>query len=307
MSNIYAFTTTHLNKSYKDCVALKDLSFTINYGEVFGLIGENGAGKTTLMKIIAGCSNATSGKMSILGASERHLKEARKEMGVIIENPAYYGDMTGAENLEIIRLAKQIKGKTIIDTSLDLVGLLDVKSKKVNKYSLGMKQRLGLAMALIGSPKFLILDEPTNGLDPNGIVEMRNIINRLNKEKGITILISSHILTELNQLATRYGILHGGKLIALHSAQELHEKCQKRIKLLHNDSTDKIESFIKQYQVANMATDGKWISFDYATVFPNNFLEILFNAKFNIIEYYSHQESLEDYFVRLTKRRCDQC
>ncbi len=302
MESDIVFEAKNLSKKYKDCTALNQVSFSIKKGDVFGLIGENGAGKTTLMKIIAGSIKASNGKISIMGVSNRYIQNMRKEMGVIIESPAYYGDMTGYENMEYIRLAKNIQNKSAVEDILKLVDLYDVRFRKVNKYSLGMRQRLGIGMALIGNPQFLILDEPTNGLDPNGIVDIRNLIERLNKEQGITILISSHILTELYQVSTRYGILHKGNLLALHTAQELQEKCKKVVVIVHEDNPSNILCFLKKYDIMANSINQNTIYFDYIDNLPHNFLSLLFDEKFKIMEYYIKQETLEDYFLRLTKR-----
>lgn len=302
MESDIVFEAENLSKKYKDCTALNQVSFSIKKGDVFGLIGENGAGKTTLMKIIAGSIKASNGKISIMGVSNRYIQNMRKEMGVIIESPAYYGDMTGYENMEYIRLAKNIQNKSAVEDILKLVDLYDVRFRKVNKYSLGMRQRLGIGMALIGNPQFLILDEPTNGLDPNGIVDIRNLIERLNKEQGITILISSHILTELYQVSTRYGILHKGNLLALHTAQELQEKCKKVVVIVHEDNPSNILCFLKKYDIMVNSINQNTIYFDYIDNLPHNFLSLLFDEKFKIMEYYIKQETLEDYFLRLTKR-----
>lgn len=302
MKSDIVFEAENLSKKYKDCIALNQVSFSIKKGDVFGLIGENGAGKTTLMKIIAGSIKASNGKIAIMGVSNRHIQNMRKEMGVIIESPAYYGDMTGYENMEYVRLAKNIQDKSAVEDVLKIVDLYDVRFRKVSKYSLGMRQRLGIGMALMGNPQFLILDEPTNGLDPNGIVDIRNLIGRLNKEHGITILISSHILTELNQVSTRYGILHKGNLLALHTAQELQEKCKKVAVIVHEDDPSNILCFLKKYDIMANSINQNTIHFDYIDNLPHNFLSLLFDEKFKIMEYYIKQETLEDYFLRLTKK-----
>ena len=158
-----------------------------------------------------------------------------RSIGTLIEMPAFYGDMTAVDNMELVRLQKGIPGKACINEKLELVGLTNIEKKKVKDFSLGMKQKLGLAMALLGDPEFLILDEPTNGLDPMGIVYMRELLKKLNKENGVTILISSHLLSELNQLATRYGILNNGELVEQLTQKELDEKCKKALEIKTDD------------------------------------------------------------------------
>ncbi|MNZ73767.1 putative ABC transporter ATP-binding protein YxlF [compost metagenome] len=222
-------------------------------------------------------------------------------MGVMIEQPACYGDMTAADNLELIRLAKKISNRSIVAETLKIVGLHDVGSKKVSKFSLGMRQRLGLAMALIGSPKFLILDEPINGLDPKGIIDMRDLIRRLNQERGITFLISSHILTELHQVATRYGIMHKGKLIALHSAQEMELQCKSFIRIKHEDHVMEIVEFLKNKGLTEITTENDEITITDISDVPKDLLSTLVKMNYRITEYYRQQETIEDYFVRLTQ------
>lgn len=294
--------TLNLTKEYKGQKVLKGISLTIERGEIFGLIGENGAGKSTLMKIIAGSSQATKGEIVIMGATtNRHSSHSRKQMGVMIEQPACYGDMTAADNLEIIRLAKRIGNKSVVGETLKIVGLDDVGSKKVSKFSLGMRQRLGLAMALIGSPKFLILDEPINGLDPKGIIDMRDLIRKLNRERGITFLISSHILTELHQVATRYGILHKGELIALHSAQEMERQCKPFIRIKHEDNVVEVVSFLKSKGITQIIAENNDITITDISDVPKELLSMLVKMNYRITEYYRQQETIEDYFVRLTQ------
>lgn len=306
MNSDIIFEAENVSKKYKDCMALNQISFSIKRGEIFGLIGENGAGKTTLMKIISGCTNATSGKIAIMGISDRNIQAARKELGVIIETPAYYGDMTGYENMEYVHLAKDSKNKLEVDDVLKMVDLYDVRYRKVSKYSLGMRQRLGIGMALIGNPQFLVLDEPTNGLDPNGIVEIRNLIRRLNKEYGVTLLISSHILTELHHVSTRYGILHKGKMAALHTDHELLEKYRKSIVVIYEDNKSTILSFLSNFGIAAKAVSQNMIEFDCNDNLPENLLYLLIKQGFNIKEYYSKQETLEDYFLRLIQKGADE-
>lgn len=225
--NDYVLTTSQLSKKYQKNMALDKVSVKIKKGSIYGFIGQNGAGKSTLIRVITGLAYPTAGTFELFGKSnERDIVEARKRIGTIIEGPALYPQMTAKENLEAHRLLKGIPGKECIGKTLKLVGLQDTGKKKAKNFSLGMKQRLGLAIALLGDPEFLILDEPINGLDPMGVVEIRELLKKLNREYGITILISSHILSELHLLATHYGIIHKGELLEQLSAKELQEKCQ---------------------------------------------------------------------------------
>lgn len=225
--NEYVLKTNHLSKKYQNNMALNNVDLSIVKGSIYGFIGQNGAGKSTLIRVICGLAYPTTGMFELFGKNnERELNDARKRIGTIIEGPALYPNMTAKENLETHRLLKGIPGKECVEKTLALVGLQDTGKKKAKNFSLGMKQRLGLAIALLGDPEFLILDEPINGLDPMGVVEIRELLKKLNQEYGITILISSHILSELHLLATHYGIIHEGKLLEQLSAKELNEKCQ---------------------------------------------------------------------------------
>ena len=210
---------------------------TIKKGDIYGFIGQNGAGKTTLIRLITGLIHKSGGEIELLGANEENeLNKARTMVGSLIEFPSLYTNMTARENLEVSRLVRNIPGKKCIDEVLELVGLKDVEKKKVKNFSLGMRQRLGIANALMGNPKLLILDEPINGLDPMGIVEIRELLKKINKEKDMTILISSHILSELSELATTYGIISNGKLIEEITAKQLSEKCRQYIDLKVDDT-----------------------------------------------------------------------
>lgn len=293
----------HIIKQYKNFYALNDVSFSIKQKEIFGLIGENGAGKSSLMRIISGASKSTSGNIILFGKSPKDLSLARKDMGVIIETPSYYEDMSAIENLELIRLAKGLKGKQIISETLKMVGLYKFATCKVSTFSLGMRQRLGLAIALIGSPKFIILDEPTNGLDPNGIVDIRNTILKLNQEYDITFLISSHILTELHQVATKYGILHKGELIAQYTSTELEKQCKGVHILKHKDNTSQLLAYLKQFEIDIISISKNQLSFIPKKEIPEIFLKSLIYENFHIIEYHVELETLEQYFVRLTQER----
>lgn len=227
--------THNLSKKYKETMAVDKVNMTIKKGQIYGFIGQNGAGKTTIIRLITGLAHKTNGEIELFGKSD-NLAESRTNIGSLVESPAFYGSMTARENLEISRLVRGISSKDSVDKVLELVNLKDTGKKKVKNFSLGMRQRLGIANALLGNPKFIILDEPINGLDPMSIVEIRELIKKLNKELDMTILISSHILGELSELATDYGIISHGKLIEEFTAKELSEKCRQYIELVVDDS-----------------------------------------------------------------------
>lgn len=230
--------TYNITKKYGNKLAVDNVNMTIKKGEIYGFIGQNGVGKTTLIRLITGLIHKSAGEIELLGASgESELNKARTMVGSLIETPSFYTNMTARENLEVSRLVRDIPGKKCIDEVLDLVGLKDVEKKKVKNFSLGMRQRLGIANALMGNPKLLILDEPINGLDPMGIIEIRELLKKINKEKDMTILISSHILSELSELATTYGIISEGKLIEEITSKELSEKCRQYINLKVDDTS----------------------------------------------------------------------
>ena len=219
-----------LTKIYKNTIALDHIDLQIEKGKIYGFIGQNGAGKTTFLRLITGLAFPTSGTLSLWGYSESDkLQEQRKRLGCMIETPALFTSMTAYQNMEIQRIQRGIPDKTIIEKTLAMVGLTDTGKKIVRNFSLGMRQRLGIAIALLNTPEFLILDEPINGLDPAGIVEIRNLLKRLNKEYGMTILVSSHILEELYQTASEFILIDRGRIVEEISDHELNERCKRHI------------------------------------------------------------------------------
>ena len=236
--------TKNLSKKYKDFYALKNVNLTIPKGEIYGLVGENGAGKTTLIRLLTGLNFKSEGEIILFGHND-NLQYERSKIGCTIEMPALYKDMTASQNLEVQRIQRGIPNKNCIADTLELIGLSNAGKKRVANFSLGMKQRLALGVALLGEPEFLILDEPVNGLDPTGIIELRGLLKKLVKERETTILISSHILSELHQLATCYGFLHKGELLKQISAQKLNEECKRHI-CLKTDNIQKTTLILEQ-------------------------------------------------------------
>lgn len=295
----YVLRSNHLTKKYKDQMALNKVDLSIKKGSMYGFIGQNGAGKSTLIRIATGLAYPTSGTLELFGHSnERKLIESRKRIGTIIEGPALYPQMTAAENLEAHRLLKGIPGKECVKKTLSLVGLQDTEKKKAKNFSLGMKQRLGLGIALLGDPEFLILDEPINGLDPMGVVEIRELLKKLNHVNGITILISSHILSELHLLATHYGIIHKGELLEQITVNELNEKCQQYIHV-KVDNPDKAATIIEtqlgttHYEVM---PDGTIKLFKHLDA-PGKVSTALSNEGLIIEQFMPMGEDLETYFT----------
>lgn len=225
---------TDLNKIYNKSHALKDFNITINKGDIYGLIGVNGAGKSTLIKIIAGITEAQSGSIELFG-DEKDLHIKRRRIGSVIETPSFFPGLSAKQNLEYFATVMGIKNDDLIRDVLIKVNLDPVSKKKFRNFSLGMKQRLGIALALLNSPEFIILDEPTNGLDPKGIIELRDIIRGLNSQ-GVTFLICSHILSELAQIATKYGIVHKGEFIKELTNNDLLSLCRDKISVVVDDT-----------------------------------------------------------------------
>ena len=231
------FEARNLTKKYRNTLALDHINLSLRRGEVYGFIGENGAGKTTAIRLITGLSFPTEGSMTLFGKSgKKELQRQRARIGCMVETPALYKNMTAVQNLEAQRIQRGIPDRDGIGKTLKLVGLSDTGKKAVRHFSLGMRQRLGIAMALLNDPEFMILDEPINGLDPSGIVETRELIRQLNQERGITFLVSSHILSELYQTATRYILLHKGRVLEELTQRELDEKCRRHIAIKTNDA-----------------------------------------------------------------------
>ncbi len=231
----FLLTTENLTKVYSKKVVVDNVNLHIKRGSIYGLIGRNGAGKTTFMKMITGVILQSSGTFNYEGF-ECTTNEALSHVGALIEYPALYPDLSAYDNIKLKAIAYGVDcSKKKIRELLHKVGLDDVNDKKIRKYSYGMRQRLGIAMALVSEPDFLVLDEPINGLDPQGIAEVRDLLIRLNKENGITILISSHILEELAKLVTDYAIIENGKIIEESTREELQSKCTNRITILSSD------------------------------------------------------------------------
>lgn len=229
----YVLETNALCKKYKSFKALSNFSMHIPKGSIYGLVGKNGAGKTTLIRVICGLQNPTSGEYILYGKknTDKDIIKARRRIGAVVETPSIYLNMTARQNIEEQYRILGVPAFDAIDDLLRLVGLENTGKKKVKNFSLGMRQRLGIAIALAGDPDFLVLDEPVNGLDPQGIIEIRELILKLNREYNITVLISSHILDELSKLATHYGFVDSGRIVKEISAKELEQSCRKAVRV----------------------------------------------------------------------------
>lgn len=293
--------THNITKKYNNITAVDSFNMTIYKGDIYGLIGRNGAGKTTLSRIITGLSIPNNGKLTLFGKSlQSKLNEVRKRIGSVIETPAFYPNLTAYQNLEYYRIQRGIPDKKVITNALEIVDLTNTEKKKFKNFSMGMKQRLGLALALLNNPDFIILDEPINGLDPMGIVEMRNTIKKLNQDYGITFLISSHILKELYLVATRYGIINDGKLIKELNQEKLNDECQKAL-LISVDDTARavvvIETVLKTTKF-KVTGQNEIKVYDYLDN-PSEVSFQLNKAGIRVSSINEIGDNLEDYFIKL--------
>lgn len=239
LSEKYVLETIGLTKTYSRKNVVNNLNMKVRKGDIYGFIGKNGAGKTTTIKMITGMISPSSGSIELFGKEK--LSDSRKKIGCIIESPAFYPYMSAHDNIEAQRLLKGVKDKSITNELLEIVGLKNVGKKKLKNFSLGMKQRLAIALALVGDPEILLLDEPINGLDPSGIKEIRELVLKLSREAGITVLISSHILSELTKISSAYGVIKDGNLIAQFTKEELEQKVRPNLKIKVNDLEKSVE------------------------------------------------------------------
>ena len=292
--------TQNLTKLYGGKAAVDNVSLTVEKGDIFGLIGQNGAGKTTLMRLVASLARPDGGSIELFGqTSESGLSGARSHMGCVVETPALYPSLTAVQNLEYYRILRGIPDKGVVQKSLELVSLTDTGKKKFKNFSLGMKQRLGLALAILNNPDFIILDEPVNGLDPVGIIEMRDLMKKLN-EQGITILISSHILAELSQVATKYAIIHNGRLIKTLTQAELREECKRALAVTVDDAAKAaaiLETALNIHNYKQVAANELRL-YEYL----DNPAEVTFQLSRGGVRVASLHEvgdSLEDYFTKI--------
>ncbi len=290
--------TNNVTKKFSKKIAVSAVNMNIKKGDIYGFIGRNGAGKTTLIKMLVGLSSPTSGTIELF--ENKNLDKERYRIGTVIEAPAFIPHLSAEQNMIIQWKLLGAKDKSIIKESLKLVGLDNVGKKKVKKFSLGMKQRLGIAMTLMGTPDFLILDEPTNGLDPEGIIEIRNMLKKLNQEKGITILISSHILSELSKLATRYGIINDGVLIEEFTEEELIKRCQSSLIVKVNNVNRaceilKNELATDKFSVLNENT---LEVFDFIDT-PGDVTKALSKNDISVDSISTKTVDLEDYFMKV--------
>lgn len=296
MINKVVLKTEQLSKKYKDFTSVDNLSIEVERGEIYGLLGPNGAGKSTTMKMVLGLVKPTEGKIQVFNKDLSTNKQLiLKDIGCLIEEPSYYENLTGLENMRIMQKLLSLPDKNV-EEALKIVRLNKHKDKIVKQYSLGMKQRLGIALAIIKFPKLLILDEPTNGLDPSGIQEIRELITSLPKKYGMTIIISSHLLSEIEQMATTVGILNKGKLLFQGKINDLEEK--PKIEFITNND-------IKTKKILN---DNRFLVNESSSVLVDvgnkeqisNAIKLLVDNDIKIYQVYSKRKSLEDIFLEMT-------
>ena len=300
MSEI-VLATRGLTKRYGSAAAVEDVDLRLEKGEIYGLVGRNGAGKTTIIRMLTAQALPTAGEIELFGeTTPQGRSTARARIGAMVEIPSFYPYLTAAENLEYYRRQRGIPGPGCVEQVLEQVGLQDAGKKKFKQFSLGMKQRLGLGLALMNHPDVLLLDEPINGLDPEGIVEFRNLLLDLNRQRETTILISSHILSELSNVATHFGFLDKGHMLEQISAQKLQEKCRACLQLTVDDASR-----------AALALEQRLGTRDYE-VLPGNVLRLydflerpqvvaatLAETKVALLGLESRSANLEDYFLSL--------
>lgn len=295
----YVFKANGISKKYGKYTALSDVNMEIPKGAIYGFVGKNGAGKTTLIRIMCGLQKPSSGSYELLGKTvdDIDISKARRRVGAVVEAPAIYKDMTARDNLIQQCLMLGLPDFKNVDELLSLVGLADTGKKKARNFSLGMRQRLGIAVALCGNPDFIILDEPINGLDPQGIIEIRELILKLNRERGITFLISSHILDELAKIATNYGFIDNGHIVRQMSSSELKNECRKSVRMKVTDVgllTKILEEKGIEYKVISNNTADVYSELNFSTIAKD-----CDNVGCTIITMEEHDESLEAFYLSL--------
>lgn len=291
--------TERLCKSYRNFTALDNVDMTVYRGDVYGLIGRNGAGKTTVMKIITGLTEKSGGEFEIFSKRGLAVESEKRRIGCLIENPAFFGGLTAYQNLKYYALQKGITDLKQIDEALAFVGLTEVKNKKFRKFSLGMKQRLGIAFAMLDNPDLIILDEPINGLDPIGISELRETFRKLNTERGVTFIISSHILSELYLTANRFLIIDHGKVLKEITKDELDLECMRCVAVKTSDTKGAVTIIEKSGITDYKVIDSTEVRIYQENVHPEELNKMLIMNNIGVSSVYETGITLEEYFKSL--------
>ena len=300
---MYLIETKDLTKKYSGHPVVNKVNMHIPEGTIYGFVGENGSGKTTIMRLLTGLAEPSGGSFTMFGVSNKsgEIYKKRKEMSAIVETTSLVPSMTARDNIIFqelylgIRLSEEERKELLAKVHLENVG-----SKKVKNFSLGMRQRLGIALALINKPKLMLLDEPMNGLDPQGIAELRDLLIELNRKEGLTILISSHILSELEKIASIYGFISHGRLIEELTVEELQDKCRKSLTIKVEDVTD-IEKHLKELKLKDCKVFPNGDVKIYDDIDIGDVVSYLHDKKVKIIAINSSDENVEDYYLNLVK------
>ncbi|MCG0050787.1 ABC transporter ATP-binding protein (plasmid) [Priestia aryabhattai] len=291
--------TKNLSKKYKRNMSVDGVNLKINKGEIFGFLGPNGAGKTTTIRMLLGLIKPTKGEIELFGQDfTKNRTKILQRIGSLVESPSYYGNLTGFENLEAVRRLRGLSEKRVTEV-LEVVRLNKVANRLVKEYSLGMKQRLGIAAALLSEPELLILDEPTNGLDPAGIQEIRELIKELPHQNGMTVLVSSHLLSEIDQMATQVGIITEGKMIFQDSIEVLRKKRQPLLKIAVNNTLEASNILKDKGIIPTIHKESLWVS-QTDPEFVSEINSTLVHSGLSVYRLEEVKRTLEDIFLDLT-------
>lgn len=298
MTNV--IKTVNLTKKFKDTMAVDNISLEIEKGDIYGIVGPNGAGKSTLLKLITGVSTPSSGEIELFESKD--LEKGRKRMSAILENPTLFKDMTALDNLEYFRIQRNVPERSKIFEALETVGLDPSSKKNVGKYSVGMKQRLAIALALITNPEIMILDEPISGIDPKGIYEIRNLIKKLALENGVTFIISSHLLSELSNTVTKFLVIDNGKKIKEMTIKQLYDETSNHIILETSDNSKAMALIEEKFKYGVSASENNSVKVLNAGDDISKIIAFLVENKIDVLNANKTHQNLEDYYMNLVGR-----
>ena len=298
MTNV--IKTVNLTKKFKDTMAVDNISLEIEKGDIYGIVGPNGAGKSTLLKLITGVSTPSSGEIELFESKD--LEKGRNRMSAILENPTLFKDMTALDNLEYFRIQRNVPERSKIFEALETVGLDPSSKKNVGKYSVGMKQRLAIALALITNPEIMILDEPISGIDPKGIYEIRNLIKKLALENGVTFIISSHLLSELSNTVTKFLVIDNGKKIKEMTIKQLYDETSNHIILETSDNSKAMALIEEKFKYGVSASENNSVKVLNAGDDISRIIAFLVENKIDVLNANKTHQNLEDYYMNLVGR-----